>query len=267
MINVSEGRDPARISAIAEAAGSSLVDLHSDPYHHRSVYTLAGRPDEVEEKALSLSLRAVELLDLRSHQGVHPRLGVVDVVPFVPLGSPPPGEERFARASEARARFAGAMAEAGVPCFLYGSERSLPEVRRRAFVDLLPDVGPSEPHPTAGACCVGVRDFLVAYNLVIKGPPELAREIARRIRRPELRALGFDLGGESQVSCNLLSPETLGPGELFDEVSELAPVVRTELVGLVPRSVLERVAPKRWGALDLSVGKTIERALEAKKGS
>ena len=248
---------------MGEAAGRTLIDVHSDPYHHRSVYTLAGGQEELERAALSLSLRAIELIDLSSHHGVHPRLGVVDVVPFVPLERRS-GPERFGAALASRERFATELAAVGVPCFFYGVERALPEVRKRAFSDLFPDRGPLVAHPTAGACCVGVRDFLVAYNLVVKAPLERAREIASRIRRPEVRALGLDLGGESQVSCNLVVPELIGPDQVFDEVSELAPVVRAELVGLVPRAVLERISPSRWSELDLSEDRTIEVALSAR---
>ena len=164
VINVSEGRDPAVIAEIGRASGPLLLDVHSDRFHHRSVFTLAGSPAEVEASALGLARRAVELLDLTSHVGVHPRLGVVDVVPFVPYG------RAFSEALAARDRFAHVLAGDGVPCFLYGPERTLPEVRRQAFVTLAPDLGPIEPHPTAGACCVGARDVLIAYNLVIDGP-------------------------------------------------------------------------------------------------
>lgn len=153
VVNVSEGRDAKTIAAMSDAVGRSLLDVHSDPFHHRSVLTFAGPPDVVVAAARRLGLAAVDLLDLRRHSGVHPRLGVLDVVPFVPYGG-----GTMADAIGERDSYAAWLGnEIGVPCFCYGPERSLPEVRRRAFVDLEPDYGPLEPHPTAGATCVGAR--------------------------------------------------------------------------------------------------------------
>lgn len=257
VINVSEGRQAGRIRQIGEAAADVLLDTHSDPYHHRSVYTLGGPPAEVEEAALRLSLTAVELIDLTEHEGVHPRLGAVDVVPFVPYGVEP------SVALDARARFAGAMAAHGVPCFLYGSGAlSLPEVRRRAWKDLSPDVGPPEPHRSAGACCVGVRDVLVAYNLFVDATLSEARATARAVRQPGLRALGLAVGDSIQVSMNLTEPDRLGPAAAFDLVSSQCSVRRAELVGLVPRRVLEKIPARRWSELDLGETVTVEFRLE-----
>lgn len=222
------------------------------------------------EAALALALRAVALLDISRHEGVHPRLGVVDVVPFVPYDSARPAGELneevgglVSEAFVARRLFAGQLAERGIPCFFYGPERSLPEVRRRAFSELQPDLGPARPHPSAGACCVGVRDVLVAYNLLVDAPLERAREIARGLRRREVRSLGLRVGKMCQVSCNLVAPDLVGPSQVYDEVSRLAPVVSTELVGLLPARVLERVPAERWAALDLSPGRTVEAAFAA----
>ncbi|MDP1820229.1 MAG: hypothetical protein Q8K58_10130, partial [Acidimicrobiales bacterium] len=142
VINISEGRDEAIVGLIAGAAGDDLLDVHSDPHHHRAVLTLVG-----EAAPRAVTTTAIELLDLRSHDGVHPRLGVVDVVPFIALA----GSSR-ADALAARDRFAAWLAATHVvPCFLYGPERTLPEVRRGAFEALAPDVGPPAPHPRAGA--------------------------------------------------------------------------------------------------------------------
>src|SRR5436305_6775839 len=147
VINVSEGRDEAVLAALRAAAGLSLLDVHTDVHHNRAVLTLAG-PD-VEHRARDVTVVGVREVDLRNHAGVHPRLGAVDVVPFAPLDG-----STMDDAVAARDRFAGwAANELNVPCFLYGPERSLPEVRRSAFNALLPDVGPAEPHPTAGAIC------------------------------------------------------------------------------------------------------------------
>src|SRR5215510_9235551 len=126
VVNVSEGRDAAVIVALADAAGPCLLDVHSDPDHHRSVFTLAG--PGLESAVQALAAEAVARIDLRRHSGAHPRLGAVDVVPWIPT------------ALAERDRFAAwAAGTLGVPCFLYGPERSLPEVRRRAFADLTPD--------------------------------------------------------------------------------------------------------------------------------
>ena len=162
------GQRPDTILEIAACAGRALLDVHSDPWHHRSVLTLGG--DDVEAAARAVAAAAVDLLDLSDHEGAHPRLGVVDVVPFVPLPRLGGGRRRGAdddlgEALAARDRFARYAAdELGVPCFFYGPERSLPEVRRRAFVTEAPDAGPAVPHPSAGAMCVGARPPLVAYN-------------------------------------------------------------------------------------------------------
>jgi len=258
VINVSEGRDEAAIAAIGATAAAALLDVHSDPWHNRSVFTLAGTPGTVAAAARALALEAVRRLDLGRHEGVHPRLGVVDVVPFVPYA----GGVTMAEAVEERAGFARWLGEeVGVPCFCYGPERSLPEVRRRAFVDLAPDFGPPSPHPTAGACCVGARDVLVAYNLFVAEPLEQASAVARELRRPEVRALGLQVGDLAQVSCNLIAPDRFGPAEAYDFVAARATVRRAELVGLLPEAVLERIAKRRRSELDVAEERTIERRL------
>jgi glutamate formiminotransferase len=254
VVNVSEGRRPEVIDAIGAAAGAALLDVHSDPSHHRSVLTVAG-PD-VEEAARAVAREAVARIDLRAHDGVHPRLGAVDVVPFVPLD----GDD----AVGARDRFARwAADDLGLPCFLYGDERSLPEVRRRAFVGLSPDVGPATPHPTAGAVAVGARPVLVAYNLwLVSADVATARAVARSLRGEHVRALGLDVGGQAQVSCNLIAPLVVGPDAVYDAVAATTEVARAELVGLVPRAVVEAIPRHRWAELDLGSSRTIEARLE-----
>lgn len=263
VVNVSEGRDASVLEALAAAAGPALLDVHTDPHHHRSVLTLAG--PGVEEAARRLAVEAVARIDLGRHVGAHPRLGAVDVVPFVPLG-----RATMADAVAARDRFARWAAEQlAVPCFVYGPERSLPDVRRGAFGPLPPDTGPALPHPTAGAVAVGARPVLVAYNLWLAAdaPVATARAVARRARGPAVRSLGLDVGGRAQVSCNLVDPRAVGPADAYDAVAECAAelgtaVVGAELVGLVPASVLDAVPPERWSALDLAPSRTIEARLE-----
>jgi glutamate formiminotransferase len=253
VVNLSEGRDSAVLAELGEAAGPDLLDRHADPDHHRSVFTLVGT-----DAPRRLAAAAVDRLDLRPHHGAHPRLGVVDVVPFAPLAG-----AALADAVGARDAFAAWLAaELAVPCFLYGPERSLPEVRRRAFSDLLPDVGPPVPHPTAGACCVGARPVLVAYNVWLAEPDlRRAREIAAAVRSPTVRALGLACGDRVQISMNLIAPEVTGPAQAYDAVAGRARVAEAELVGLVPAAVLDRIPPSRWGELDLGPDRTIEARL------
>jgi glutamate formiminotransferase/glutamate formiminotransferase/formiminotetrahydrofolate cyclodeaminase len=262
VINVSEGRDEAVIDGLRMVAGRSLLDLHHEPRHNRAVLTLAG-PD-VDGAARAVTGVGVHTIDLGAHAGAHPRLGAVDVVPFVPLDG-----STMAEAIAARDRFASwAANELDVPCFLYGPERSLPEVRRAAFGTLAPDVGPLEPHPSAGAICVGARPVLIAYNvwLVPGTDVSVANDIANAVRGPAVRALGLDLEGLAQVSMNLVDWRAVGPAEAYDAVGELAEQAGTrvsaaELVGLIPEDALEVIPEQRWADLGLSRIQTIEACL------
>jgi glutamate formiminotransferase len=253
VVNLSEGQRTDLVSAIGRAAGDALLDTHVDPHHHRSVLTLVG-----EEAPRAVARAAVDLLDLRLHRGVHPRIGVVDVVPFVALGGATDDD-----AVAARDRFAAWIAdELAVPAFLYGPERTLPDVRRHAFTGLAPDAGPASPHPSAGAVAVGARPVLVAWNVYLAEPDlALARRIAAAVRGPHLRALGLPVGDHVQVSMNLIAPDLLGPAEAWDLVAALAPLARAELVGLVPQSVLDRTPRRRWPQLDLGPDRSIESRL------
>jgi glutamate formiminotransferase / 5-formyltetrahydrofolate cyclo-ligase len=253
VINISEGQRSEVIDQIASSAGDDLLDVHRDGSHHRSVLTVVG-----EVAARAVASTAVERLDLRDHAGVHPRIGVVDVVPFVPL----PGSD-LADAVAARDDFAAWLAQlAQVPCFLYGPERSLPEIRRRAFRDLAPDFGPPGPHPTAGATAVGARRVLVAYNLWLADPDlDVARRLARQLRGPAVRALAFPVGDDVQVSMNLVDPESVGPADVYDAVAAVTDIARAELVGLVPEAVRARIPRPRWEQLDLAGDKTIDARL------
>ncbi len=273
VVNVSEGRDATAVEAIAASAGPVLLDVHRDPWHHRSVFTLAG--PGVEEAVRALSETTLRLVDIRTQAGVHPRIGALDVVPFVPLddgGSPAGPGAILDEAIAARDRFARWAADAlGLPCFFYGPERTLPELRRRAFSGLGPDTGPAQPHPTAGACAVGARPVLVAYNVWLSTRDlAVARAIAAAVRGPAVRSLGLRVGEMTQVSCNLLDPAALGPAALYDAVRPLAAeagieVARAELVGLVPATVLETVAADRWTELDLAPDRRFEARLAARR--
>ena len=264
VINVSEGRDANFLAGLARAAGGCLLDLHSDGDHHRSVLTLAGPERLVEDAAQSVARLVIDTLDLNSHQGAHPRLGALDVVPWVSLCDWPVADGPLPPAIEARDRFARwAGRSLGLPCFVYGPERSLPDVRRRAWRTLRPDAGPGQPHPTAGAAAVGARPVLVAYNLWLADPDlALAREIARDLRGQMVRTLALRVGDAVQVSCNLIAPWSFGPEAAYDAVASRTGVARAELVGLAPATVVQRVPPHRWRELDLDPASTIEARLE-----
>lgn len=243
VVNISEGRDDATVQALIEEAGRDLLDVHVDPDHHRSVLTLVG-----QEAPRRVAAVAVERIDLRRHNGVHPRMGAVDVVPFVPIG-----EASMADAVAARDAY---MAWSPVPCVAYGEgARPLPEVRRSAPQEI-------EGHPTAGITAVGARPVLVAYNVWLEDESvSVARAIAAAVRSPSVRALGLVVGDTVQVSMNLIDPATTGPAEVYDAVAARARVGRAELVGLAPQWVLDGVARERWEQLDLDPSRTIEARL------
>lgn len=275
VINVSEGRNTDVIGMLAEQAGATLLDLHSDHDHNRSVLSLGGELADIEEAARLVVVAAVEHIDLRGHTGVHPRMGAADVVPFIPLG--PDGN--MDSAIDARNRLAAWIgSNLEVPCFLYGPERSLPEVRREAFLTLDPDTGPPAPHATAGATAVGARPLLVAYNISIsvsegsdidaEAALSMARAIASSVRSPAVRSLGLAIGSAAQVSCNLVDPDSTSVVELYDAIAHLVEaaggvVEGAELVGLIPEELLAHIPPRRWAELDLSEERTIESRLSS----
>lgn len=253
VINISEGRRTDVIAAIAGAAGVDLLDVHSCVHHNRSVLTVVGT-----EAPRAITRAAVASLDLGDHEGAHPRIGVVDVVPFIALDGATDLDARTARDSFA----AWAADELSVPCFVYGPERTLPDIRREAFRSLAPDTGGAAPHPTAGAIAVGVRPPLVAFNLWLAQPDlELARRIAAEIRSPSVRALGLQVGDEVQVSMNLIAPLVTGPEDVWRSVAERADIERAELVGLLPAAVLDHIDENEWERLDLGADRTIEARL------
>lgn len=250
VVNVSEGANTAVLDALRVAVGPDLLDVHSDVHHNRSVFTLVG-----ENAPRALTTASLRLLSLEQHSGVHPRLGIVDVVPFVPLAG-----STMDDALLARKRFAEwAADELGVPSFLYGPERSLPSVRKDAWKTLFPHIGPQQPHPTAGALCVGAREPLIAYNVWLQGVSlSDTRDIAARVRTEHIRTLGLQVGDFTQVSVNLVSPEIANPIHVVDAVKLHANVHHCELVGLLPDNVLRMIPQSRWEELDLSEERTIE---------
>jgi glutamate formiminotransferase / 5-formyltetrahydrofolate cyclo-ligase len=275
VINVSEGRDDAVLAKLAAAAAPALLDLHRDRDHHRSVFTLVGEGDAVTEAAQALATACVAQLDLGPHHGAHPRLGVLDVVPFVPyrpgrLPSHADPADIFEVVPRRDAFARWLSTTYGVPSFLYGPlpggrSRTLPQIRRHAFGDLRPDFGPGRPHRTAGATAVGARGVLVAYNVWVSSV-EVARAVAPLVRSPMVRSLGLAVGTGAQVSCNLIDPGRFGPESLYDLVTDLVDatggaVLGAELVGLLPAAVLHAIPPARWSELGLAEATTVEARL------
>lgn len=230
-----------------------ILDVHSDPDHHRSVLTAAGPAVALVDAMVSATREAARLIDLRTHEGAHPRLGAMDVVPFVPvLGS------TMGIAVEAATRTAERIAtQLGIPCFLYGEaarspeRRSLPSIRKRAFIEFSPDFGPPTAHRSAGATVVGARGPIVAYNVNLAATDvAVASRIARRVRSsggglPHLRAMGVELRTRRgvQVSMTLTHPVETTIGDAFDAVATAAgeagvDILESELVGLAPRAAL-----------------------------
>lgn len=272
-MNVSEGRDVAVLDALAAVCGSALLDRHVDVDHHRSVFTLASPdPGGTEAAVRRLATLAVRDIDLRRHEGIHPRFGVVDVVPFVAL-DPTPADVAVAAARAFAAWFARTHQ---VPVFLYDEAdpqgRSLPETRRDAFTARAPDHGPSAPDPALGATAVGARPPLIAINFDLdRDDVTLARSVASAVRERDgglrgVRALGLRMPSRSiaQVSLNVVDLETADLGRVCQAVRaqvELrgAHVAGVELVGLAPAAVLERAG----AALDWT-GISDEQSIEAR---
>ncbi len=261
VVNLSEGRDEARLERLSAAAGTSLRDLHRDPDHHRSVLTLIDEADELGRSVRRLARATWAELDLREHRGVHPRFGALDVVPFVALDPEP-----ASRACDLRDETAAWIAEEGVGVFLYGPERTLPEARARARAQEPPDLGPRVGDLARGVVMVGCRPLLLAWNLWLEDSDLAeARRLAALVRSESVRALGLAVSGAVQVSCNLVDLERTRPSQVYDAVAasiRRGRIARAELVGLAPRSVLAREDPRRLSQLDLSEERTIEARLD-----
>ena len=274
--NVSEGRDRAALGALARACGDALLDTHTDADHHRTVFTLAGPgPRDAETAVRRLAEGVAEAIDLRAHEGVHPRIGALDVVPFVALDEP------IAEAVAAARSFAEWIAhDLAVPVFRYDAAdpagRSLPELRRDAWTRRRPDLGPPEPHHRLGAVAVGARRPLVAVNCWIDTDDRsLAAAVAAAVRErdgglPGVRALGFTLASRAvdQVSMNLVDLERTGLEAACTAVRTLVTarggnVRKVELVGLVPAAELARCSDEFLAWSGLGPGVTIEARLVA----
>jgi glutamate formiminotransferase len=278
--NFSEGRDAAVISAIGDAMASraTVLDVHSDRDHHRSVYTLVGSEQELQDALVAGVRAAKERIDLRRHEGVHPRVGAADVVPIVPIR---PGD--MGRAKRAARLLAKRLtAELGLTTFLYGEvgEGRGPAFFRRGGTDelqrrleareVVPAYGPPWLDPSAGAVLVGARRPLIAFNVNVRGSGEAAREIAAVVREsgggfPGVRALGLDLpaAGHAQVSMNVEDWEAARLHEIVlrieaEAATRGAEVLGSELVGLMPAGAAAQAA----GATLRLEGFDVSRVLE-----
>lgn len=277
--NVSEGRDAARLARFAAAvrsgAGARLADVHADPDHHRSVFTILGPPAAVAAAALALAAAVLAEIDMRQHRGIHPRVGALDVLPFVPLA----GMTMAEAVALARETGRALAARHAIPVYYYAEaarrpdRRALRELRhgeyeglatRLASADGAPDDGPARFDPRAGAALVGARDVLIAYNVWLAGGDlEGARAIARAVRASggglrAVQALGLPLAsrGRVQVSMNLLDYRVTPIPAAFDAVRAEAArrgiaVERGELVGLAPLAAFAGRSPASVGLAEL----------------
>jgi glutamate formiminotransferase len=254
--NVSEGRDHEVIDEIVRGFGVGVLDVHSDVDHHRTAVTLTGRPGELARTVASGAARAVELLTLSGHDGVHPRVGVLDVAAIVWTDP----SDRGAACAEALVLADRLASELALPVLLYGAlggGRSRADLRRGgpgalarrlACGELVPDFGPRRAHPTAGVTLVAARPPLVAFNVELADGQTLqdARSVAALIREggveglPGVRAIGVWLAtrGVAQVSTNLEDLDRTRPAEVLAAVARHATVVGAELVGLAPAAAL-----------------------------
>ena len=288
--NFSEGRKTETVERLAHAISSvptaCVLDTHIDPDHNRSVITFVAAPEMVVAAAFGAVKLAAELIDMRQHQGVHPRLGATDVLPFIPISGVTMAD-CVALAHSAGERIAR---ELSIPVFFYERAARRPdrvnlEDVRRGALELLreqiavdpnrsPDAGPLVVHETAGAIAVGARPFLIAFNINLKSHDVLiAKKIARTVRArhgglPFVKALGFELStrGLVQVSMNIVNYEVTGVTQAYEAVrqeAELAGVeiVSTELVGLIPEKALDRSAEYFLKFENFSEDKVLENRL------
>src|SRR5246127_3895411 len=266
--NFSEGRDKAKVDAIVDAMkvpGVYLLDREMDADHNRCVITLVGEREPIQEAAIRGVGKAAELIDLNQHQGAHPRLGAADVVPFIPI------EGVSLEDCVAMARYVGEQIwkRFQIPVYLYEAAAATPErqnlenIRRGQFEGIRdeigsnparkPDFGEARLHPTAGACVVGARKFLIAYNIFLNTPDvDIAKKIAKAVRFSTgglrfVKAAGFLVRGQAQVSMNLTDFEQTPIHRVFEAVKREAArygvvPVSSEIVGLIPKKALEQAA-------------------------
>ena len=284
--NFSEGRERDRISRIVAAVrsveGVRVLGLHSDPDHNRSVLTFAGEEEAVLEAAVALADACAREIDLTSQTGEHPRMGSLDVLPFVPLeGATLEDAARLARRAGERIEPLGFLVYLYEAAATASHRRNLADVRRGGYQGLAarledplwqPDYGPRDLDPHKGAVAVGARPFLVAFNVYLDtNDLEVARAIAREVRErdgglPGVKALGLKVGGRAQVSMNLTDLERTSMPVALEAVREAAvehgvSVESTELVGLAPLEAVLQTARYYLGLRELGQEHVLEASL------
>jgi glutamate formiminotransferase len=290
--NFSEGRDLGWVRELVEVIsgeGVEVIDWTADRDHHRSVVTYIGAPSAVEAASLMAARFAIDGIDLRTHQGVHPRIGALDVLPFVPVH-----DLSVEEAVESARRVASQLAAEGVPVYLYGKAsegvpgsgfaRSLASIRRGGFEALRdgfpsgrePDLAalqwPGKPHPTAGATCVGVRGILLAWNVFVEGMSleDLKaicgglRETGGGFKHLRVLALALPQTKRLQISMNLEDPEATSPIDVFDAIEERVQagggrVVETEVIGMMPDALVLPAGGDRFKLLQAGESRFLSR--------
>ncbi|MCD6468748.1 MAG: glutamate formimidoyltransferase [Thermoplasmata archaeon] len=288
--NFSEGKRKEVIEAIINEVKKrkdvEILDYSSDPDHNRTDITFVGEPEAVKNTALALALKCVELIDMNKHKGEHPRMGAIDVVPFVPISG-----VTMEECVELAHSFAKEFSEkTNVPCFMYEEAATKPErknladVRRGEFEGLkeeigknpekTPDYGPNRIHPTAGATAVGARFFLIAFNVNLgTSDINIAKNIAKAVRHSSggyryVKAMGFEIKerGIVQVSMNLVNYQKTPMFRVFETIKNEAerygvPVIGSEIIGLVPMEALVDVADHFLRIENFSVEQVLEKKL------
>ncbi|HSB04492.1 MAG TPA: glutamate formimidoyltransferase [Thermodesulfobacteriota bacterium] len=286
--NISEGQDLNKIASITEEIRkhpkARLLDVSSDKDHNRTVFTFLGDPSDVKGAALSFALKAAELIDMQTHHGAHPRIGAIDVVPFVPIQ----GIE-MREAVEVAREFGRELGKKGIPVYFYEEAATLPERKELPFIrkggyeglrerlrdpKWKPDEGPDTFNPKSGATVVGARFPLVAYNVNLKTRDlSIAKEIARKARFkdggfPCVRAMGVNLidKGLVQVSINLTNYQVTNIPTVYEFIREEAgkkgvEVEESEIIGLIPLGVLEGIVRHHIKCTQFSIRQIIEQRI------
>ncbi len=285
--NFSEGRDPDFMEAIHEAilngTETMILDQSADPDHNRSVFTLAGNPESLTKSVFQFTRAAIERIDMRSHKGVHPCIGAVDVIPFIPLRNTMLSE--CIALSESIAKLLADSFE--MPIYLYGKSARIPEhrrladIRRGGYATLAreirsepvrhPDFGPAAL-PPYGACSVGARNFLIAWNIYLNTADiGIAKEIAEKIRESSgglkgVQAIGLPVKGRAQVSMNITDFHAAPLIKVYESVDRLASkagtgILYSELIGLLPQAALAGSSAEELKIIDFSPERIIENRL------
>ncbi len=287
--NFSEGRRKEVIDAIVGELNNykvKVLNVHADADHNRTDVTFIGEPEEVKKAALAMALKAVELIDMNKHKGEHPRMGAMDVVPFIPVAN-----VTMEECVELAHEFAKEFSEkTGVPCFMYEEaatredRRNLADVRRGEYEglkeeigknpDKTPDYGPNKMHPTAGATAVGAREFLIAFNVnLATNDIQIAKNIARAVRHSSggyryVKAMGFEIKerGIVQVSMNMTNYRKTPLFRVFETIKREAErygtrVLSSEIVGMLPMEAMADIASFYLQLEGFDIQQVIEKRL------